>query len=107
MTVSEITDEYERRYWTGKCGLWWHPAQIDHIRCGREKDHDGDHYGYGLTWAKQCEATEAQARKFIHFYRCIPNNPTGIVLRDDGVVEMTLAVMYQATAFIGVVGGDD
>ena len=106
-STEEILDDYERRYWTGKCGQWWHPARIEHIRCGYPEGHEGPHYGYGLEWANQCGATEDHARKFIRYYRCIPNNPKGITLRDDGIVEMNLWVMHEATAFIGVVSGDD
>lgn len=88
----------------GKCWELWHPyVQSGHgPYCHLEEGHEGDHCGFGLTWATSPNVDKAVAAKFLDCYRAIPNSNHAIWLNDDDTVGMTLGGFRAATIFNGV-----
>jgi hypothetical protein len=80
----------------------------DHVAPGPEKrsslplGHGGDHAGNAFSWSQTPHVDATVAKKFLTYYRSIPNSNHDITLRDDGTVSMSLGAFQAATAFIGV-----
>lgn len=86
----------------GKCWEMWHVEVPRGPYCALDLDHEGDHKGFGMQWPMPPEVDKLTAERFLQLYRRIPNDNHDIVLRDDGVVEMTLTAFYAVTAFINI-----
>lgn len=96
-------DERYDRAGEGKCWEMFHEELRGHSPyCGLDADHGGLHKGHGLLWEKQPDVPIENVKKFLAYYRRIPNSGHDITLRDDGRVEMSLRGFQAATLFINV-----